>query len=58
MSSQPASTARRTIPRFAEVESNVSFTLRFPSGAIANCASSYSAHEHRNIRVMGASGDR
>ncbi len=43
-------------PRFAEVESNVSFTLRFPSGAIANCASSYSAHEHRNIRVMGANG--
>ena len=43
-------------PRFREVESNVSFTLHFPSGAIANCASSYSAHEHRNIRVLGANG--
>ena len=40
-------------PRFAEVESTVSFTLRFPSGAVANCASSYSAHEHRNLRVIG-----
>ncbi len=43
-------------PRFAEVESTVSFTLRFPSGAIANCASSYSAHEFRNLRVLGPSG--
>ncbi len=43
-------------PRFAEVESNVSFTLRFPSGAIANCASSYSAHEHRNLRILGPNG--
>ncbi len=43
-------------PRFVEVESTVSFTLRFPSGAIANCASSYSAHEHRNIRVLGPNG--
>ena len=43
-------------PRFKEVESTVSFTLRFPSGVIANCVSSYSAHEHRNLRVMGAKG--
>ena len=41
-------------PRFREVESNVAFTLRFPSGVIANCASSYSTHEHRNIRVIGS----
>jgi predicted dehydrogenase len=34
----------------------VSFTLRFPSGVIANCASSYSLHEHRNIRVLGSKG--
>jgi predicted dehydrogenase len=40
--------------RFREVESTVSFTLRFPSGIIANCASSYSAHQYRNIRVFGA----
>jgi predicted dehydrogenase len=43
-------------PRFAEVESTVSFTLRFPSGMIANCASSYSLHEHRNMRVLGPKG--
>ncbi|MHB8283472.1 MAG: Gfo/Idh/MocA family protein [Caulobacteraceae bacterium] len=41
-------------PRFREVESTVSFTLHFPSGAIANCASSYSAHEYRSFRVLGA----
>ena len=46
-------------PRFREVESNVAFTLRFPSGVLANCATSYSAHEHRNLRVFGttASGE-
>jgi predicted dehydrogenase len=43
-------------PRFKEVESTVSFTLRFPSGVIANCASSYSVHEHRNFRVLGSLG--
>lgn len=43
-------------PRFKEVESNVSFTLRFPSGVIANCATSYSLHEHRNLRVLGSKG--
>jgi predicted dehydrogenase len=43
-------------PRFKEVESNVSFTLRFPSGVIANCATSYSLHEHRNLRVLGSQG--
>jgi predicted dehydrogenase len=43
-------------PRFKEVESTVSFTLRFPSGLIANCATSYSLHEHRNMRVLGSKG--
>jgi predicted dehydrogenase len=43
-------------PRFKEVEDTVSFTLRFPSGVVANCASSYSLHEHRNIRVLGSKG--
>ena len=41
-------------PRFKEVESTVSFTLRFPSGVIANCASSYSLHVNRNFRVYGS----
>ena len=28
-------------PRFAEVEENITFQLRFPSGILANCTSSY-----------------
>jgi len=34
----------------------VSFTLRFPSGVMANCASSYSAHQHRSLRIVGETG--
>ena len=41
-------------PRFRQVESNVAFTLRFASGVLANCMTSYSTHEHRNLRVLGA----
>jgi len=41
-------------PRFKEVEATVSFVLRFPSGVLANCASSYSLHEKRNFRVLGS----
>jgi predicted dehydrogenase len=43
-------------PRFTEVESNVSFTLRFSSGVIANCATSYSGHKHQSLRVLGSKG--
>jgi predicted dehydrogenase len=39
-------------PRFAEVEDTVSFVLRFPSGTIANCASSYSAFNSKDLRVQ------
>ncbi|MDP9162575.1 MAG: Gfo/Idh/MocA family oxidoreductase [Pseudomonadota bacterium] len=42
-------------PRFTEVEDNVSFTLRFPSGAIANCLTSYGTHELRRLKLMGTS---
>jgi len=42
-------------PRFKEVEATVSFVLRFPSGVLANCVSSYSLHTQRNFRVLGAS---
>ena len=41
-------------PRFKEVESTVSFTLRFASGVIANCASSYSVHQKREFSVLGS----
>jgi predicted dehydrogenase len=43
-------------PRFKEVEDTVSFTLRFPSGAIANCSSSYGLHETRRFRIYGSGG--
>jgi predicted dehydrogenase len=39
-------------PRFREVEDICAFTLRFPSGIIANCVSSYSLHESRYLRMM------
>lgn len=38
-------------PRFAEVEETVTFSLRFPSGAVANCATSYGAHESKDLRI-------
>ena len=41
-------------PRFREIESNVAFTLRFASGAIANCLSSYSTHRLARLKLMGA----
>ncbi len=41
-------------PRFKEVEDVVNFTLRFPSGVIASCTASYSAHEIRQLTVMGS----
>jgi predicted dehydrogenase len=39
-------------PRFKEVEDIAMFTLRFPSGAVANCASGYSFHQSNHIRVQ------
>ncbi len=39
-------------PRFRGVEDICAFTLRFPSGIIANCVSSYSTHETRYLRMM------
>jgi predicted dehydrogenase len=34
------------------VEDTVSFTLRFPAGTIANCATSYSAFNSKDLRVQ------
>ncbi len=41
-------------PRFKEVEDLVNFTLRFSSGVVASCTSSYSAHQIRQLEVMGS----
>jgi predicted dehydrogenase len=42
-------------PRFVEVEENVTFQLRFPSGILANCGSSYGANMNR-FRVLKPRG--
>jgi len=43
-------------PRFSEVEASAHFILRFPSGLIATCMSSYASHESRFFRLQGAQG--
>jgi predicted dehydrogenase len=43
----------RTDPRFKEVEDNMHFTLRFPSGILATCTTSYSYLEVKRGRVFG-----
>jgi predicted dehydrogenase len=45
----------RQDPRFKEVEDTLTFQLRFPSGVLANCVSSYSA-PFGSFRVVGAKG--
>ncbi|QDL10644.1 glucose-fructose oxidoreductase [Brasilonema octagenarum UFV-E1] len=41
-------------PRFREVEENVNFVLRFPSGVLANCSSSYGYSNTKRIQVFGS----
>jgi predicted dehydrogenase len=43
-------------PRFKEVEEHVVFQLRFPSGILANCSSSYGYFQQSHYRVMGTAG--
>ena len=38
-------------PKFREVEETVSFTLRFPSGVIAQCLTSYGVYEARSLTL-------
>nr|MBA4771147.1 Gfo/Idh/MocA family oxidoreductase [Sphingobium sp.] len=45
----------RNDPRFKTVEDRINFMLRFPSGIIANCVSSYSS-SHNSYRVIGTQG--
>ncbi len=42
-------------PRFAQVEDAITWQLKFPSGVLANCATSYSAGQNR-YRVVGRHG--
>ncbi|TXN21788.1 Gfo/Idh/MocA family oxidoreductase [Methylobacterium sp. WL9] len=43
--------------RFAEVEESVVFTLRFLSGAIAQCTTSYGVYESRRLQVHTEKSD-
>jgi len=43
-------------PRFKEVEEHVTFQLRFPSGVLANCSSSYGYFHQSQFRVCGTEG--
>lgn len=43
-------------PRFKEVEENVNFVLRFPSGVLANCTSSYGYASVKRYQVFGEKG--
>jgi predicted dehydrogenase len=43
-------------PRFREVEATVHWTMRFPSGTLANCASSYDWLDTKRFRVQGSKG--
>jgi predicted dehydrogenase len=47
--------ANREDPRFKEVEEHCNFDLRFPSGALASCTSSYSCGLNR-FRAIGTRG--
>ncbi|TPG67349.1 Gfo/Idh/MocA family protein [Hymenobacter nivis] len=44
----------RTDPRFKEVEDQVHFTLRFPSGVLATCTSAYSIEGVKRFRAFGS----
>lgn len=46
----------RSDVRFKEVEDMINFQLRFPSGALANCTSSYGYFGQNRIRVVGTKG--
>ena len=44
-------------PRFKEVEASMAFTLRFPSGALASCTTTYAGSGGSRLRVMSESGE-
>lgn len=43
-------------PRWREVEESMSFTLRFPSGLLAQAQSSYGAYQEKSLRLNGDHG--
>ncbi len=55
-------TSARTAPtidhddRFVDIEENVSWTMKFPSGAVASMTSTYGSNQENFIRVHGSMG--
>jgi predicted dehydrogenase len=43
-------------PRFKEVEETINFQLRFPSGVLANCTSSYGCAYRSHFRALAVKG--
>ncbi|UFN47937.1 Gfo/Idh/MocA family oxidoreductase [Roseomonas sp. OT10] len=43
-------------PRFAEVEESMDFRLRFPSGIVAQCVTSYGAFQDKTLRLLFENG--
>ena len=43
-------------PRFNEVEEQVNWLMKFPSGVQVNCASSYGHHDDKNYKVLADTG--
>ncbi|KXV35124.1 Gfo/Idh/MocA family protein [Gluconobacter thailandicus] len=39
-------------PRYKDLDETFSFMLRFPSGVMANCATSYGAYESKDLRIQ------
>lgn len=44
-------------PRFKEVEENISWTMKFPSGALASMTSTYGANQENFLRLHGSKGN-
>ncbi|MGO4209686.1 Gfo/Idh/MocA family protein [Terriglobus sp. YAF25] len=51
-----AGTVHKDDPRFAEMEESVEWSMRFPSGVVASCASTYGGQMEGFMRVHGKSG--
>jgi predicted dehydrogenase len=43
-------------PRFKEVEENISWTMKFPSGALASMTTTYGANQEGFLRLHGSKG--
>lgn len=49
-------TSDKNDERFKDIEENLSWTMRFPSGAVASCATTYGAQMPSYAKVFGSNG--